>query len=192
VGNTIGAEGCFAYSQPSGSFRVYSYFYGTCMAEHEEEIPEIPWEAYARGCTGAVSDETCETENRLCYELPAEEYEAEICYIAEGDIPCPPDTDYTEKTVRYSAVDDSRDCSNCQCGMATSCLSEYDFYTASDCSGTPAGTASNNVCEGPLSGVGAVNFDFSNTSCPLLSDGMPEGEAVPIDPWTYCCAPVGE
>ena len=186
-----GTEGCYALPTPvsAGGLYVASYPNGAaaCNQEASENIPPIPWDAIVKGCTGGYSDESCDTTDRICYNAPAEGFEQQICYIAQGDLPCPPDTDYVEKTVRFSSFDDTRGCTNCQCGQLSYCLEEYDYYTTADCSGSPAGTVSNAVCQTGVTAA-AVEFDFTGASCPVLSMSEPEGTAEALDPWTYCCA----
>jgi hypothetical protein len=186
-----GAEGCFQLPTPltDGYLNAYSYANGvnSCDQAATEIIPEIPWDAIVKGCTGSGTEETCDTSDRICYELPAEGFEQQICYLAEGDVPCPPDTDFVEKTIRFSSVDDTRECTACVCGSISSCAPEYEYYETSDCSGSPAGTVPNQVCTENVTAA-AVNFDFSETTCPVTSMSEPEGEITTNDPWTYCCA----
>jgi hypothetical protein len=187
------SEGCYALAQPvtSGLLMVQSYpnFGGgsSCDQTASENIPEIPWEAVVKGCTGGYTDEVCDVSNRICYNRPSEGFEQQICYIAQGDIPCPPNTDYQHKTIRWSAVEDNRDCTQCQCGQLNYCLDEYEYFTTADCSGAAAGTVANGICTDNIT-ASAVNFDFSGVTCPITSESEPEGEANPLDPWTYCCS----
>jgi hypothetical protein len=192
------ATGCYEFSETIESFYISSYYYGgMCAAEREEVIPELEWDAVVRGCGGApVPSETCDLNGRRCYDVPADGYESQVCYIAEGDLPCPPGTDYAEKTIRYTAVSDSRDCSNCTCGFPAGggggfeqeCISSYDFFTSDDCSGTASGTATNYNCN-DAPGAQSVSIEFDAKSCPVQTEPQPEGEVVPEQPWTYCCAP---
>jgi hypothetical protein len=189
---TQAAEGCFQLPTPlsNGSLYTYAYAQGgaaACNQQASETIPEIPWDAVVKGCTGGYSDESCDTSDRICYQLPAEGFEQQVCYIAQGDLECPPGTDFAEKTVRFSAVDDTRECTNCQCGTISYCLDEYEYYTTNDCSGAAAGTVPNAVCTPGVTAV-AVNYDFSGASCPVTSMSEPEGAITTVDPWTYCCA----
>ncbi len=189
------SEGCYELPVPvqNGNLVVETYpiFAGgggsSCDQQASETIPEIPWGAIVQGCTGDHGDEVCGVNNRVCYDRPPDGFEQQICYIAQGDVPCPPNTDYLQKTIRYSAVDDDRDCTSCQCGQLNYCIDEYEFFTSDDCSGQPAGTINNGTC---MQGVTAasVMFDFSGITCPVLSKSEPEGEVKPLDPWTYCCS----
>ena len=109
--------------------------------------------------------------------------------MAEGEIPCPPNSDYTERTIRYATVEDTRGCTNCECGdLGSTCLTEYEYFTTTDCSGSPAGTVMNGACTAGVT-MAAINFDTSTLSCPVASESEPEGEIQVKDPWTYCCAP---
>jgi hypothetical protein len=185
-------EGCYPLTQPvtNGLLQVYSYpSFGAaaCNQQASENVPPIPWGAVVKSCNGTHTDEVCDSVDRICYEKPAQGFEQQICYIAEGEVPCPPNTDYMQRTIRYSAVEDSRDCTNCQCGQLTTCLNEYEYFTTADCSGAPAGTVPNGICTDGVTAA-AVNFDFSGVSCPVTSMSEPEGEAEPLDPWTYCCS----
>ncbi len=186
-----GTEGCYTLPTPvsNGGIYIYSFPNGVsaCNQQASENVPPIPWEAIVKGCTGGYSDEVCDLNDRICYKRPAEGFEQQICYIAQGDLPCPPNTDYVEKTIRYSNFSDNRGCTNCQCGQLNYCLESYNYYTTADCSGSPAGSVGNAQCTTGISAA-AVEFDFTDASCPVLSMSEPEGEAMPIDPWTYCCA----
>ena len=191
---TVGTEGCVEFSgtpPTNGSVLAQSYpaFGSSCDQQAEEIIEEIPWDALVKGCTGGVAtDEVCDNEGSLCYQPPPNGYEQEICFIAEGDIPCPPGTDFSEKTIRYTSVEDTRDCTSCQCGQLSSCLTTYDLHGTTDCSDAPVDSVNNASCTAGITAV-AINYDLSDLSCPILSESEPEGEATPMDPWTYCCAP---
>ena len=190
--NQVATEGCNAVEIVDGGILPQSFvnFGATCDQQANETIPEIPWEAVAKGCTGAPSDEVCDGSGRLCYDLPGNAFEQQVCFIAEGDVPCPPDTDYQQKTLRYTAVEDSRDCTSCQCGQLNSCITEYDIFATDDCSGAAIDTLSNSVCEIPVT-LSSIMFDTSGLACPVLSESEPEGAATPLDPWTYCCSEPG-
>jgi hypothetical protein len=185
-------QGCFQLPTPitDGMLQVYSYpSFGaaTCDQQASETIPEIPWAAVVKGCTGSYSDEACDATDGICYNKPNEGFEQQICYVAQGEVPlCPPGTDFQERTIRYSAVQDDRDCTSCQCGQLNYCLDEYEYFTNNDCSGAAAGTVPNGTCQSGVTAQ-AVNFDFTGVSCPIQSMAEPEGEATPLDPWTYCC-----
>jgi hypothetical protein len=189
------SEGCNPVTPPTADhtfLNAYSYvtFGATCNQNADETIPDVEWGAITKDCSIEYSmQESCDDTNRVCYKRPPPGFDSAICYYTEGDIPCPPNTDYAEKTTRYSSLEDTRDCTTCQCGMPSSCLTEYGYYTTSDCSGEPAGTVADNSCTN-VGEIAAVEYDFSGLTCPVLSDSEPEGEATPREPWTYCCAPL--
>ena len=186
--------GCYEFPQQTDGFYISSWYSGgSCAAESEEVIPELSWDAVVRGCSGPIPPQECNANGDRCYDVPADGYESEICFIAEGDIPCPPGTDYSEKTIRYTSVTDSRDCTTCQCGSVGGgfegeCIENYDFFTSNDCSGSAAGTANGFGCNASP-GAQSVSIEFDPKGCPVQSEPEPEGEAAPEQPWTYCCAP---
>jgi hypothetical protein len=89
--------------------------------------------------------------------------------------------------VRYSAVDDTRSCTDCTCGALSYCLDTFDYYTSDDCSGEAAGTVAGVSCQTGIT-ASSVAFNFDGMSCPVTSMSEAEGSVTPLDPWTYCCA----
>ena len=180
----IPEEGCNRASVEDADFGLEATHDGACERTFNEELPEIPWDAVVRTCEGAASADTCDAGARVCINNPPDGFEARICIIGDGDLPCPAG-DYAEKIVVYDGADDTRACSDCVCGEAV-CDAEYEFYLSDDCSGEPAGTIADGDCEQLT--LSSFLVDFSDASCPVATMSAPEGGATASGPKTYCCA----
>lgn len=54
----------------------------------------------------------------ICIPAPVIPFEPRACVWQDGDLECPADTSYTERTVYHRSLADTRDCSTCSCGGA--------------------------------------------------------------------------
>ncbi len=121
-------------------------------------------------------------------------FEAGVCIWVEGEESCP--AEFSERTVYYDEVDDTRSCSACSCGDPTGSCSEPEvrLHPNNSCACVSAGSCNvGTTCE-------QLGFDDVNSmdlrvppelqgqaSCEP-SDVGPAGDATPSGATTVCCA----
>lgn len=143
----------------------------------EPVIPPVAWDTEVRGCGPLEGIDTVPDG-------------FEVCIHREGDEPCP-DTFYTERSLLFTDVDDTRECmTDCSCGPVTTtdCQAFVQSYTGHTCN--------ENVHETPQ----APDCVFAFFDSTQLISWSPTGACEPIDatatgtvtatgPVTVCCAP---
>jgi hypothetical protein len=134
-------------------------------------------------CSGSVVGAGCPGSERCVPAAPSH------CVVRTGtQLTCP--TGYNLRPVHYFAdVTDSRTCT-CDCGFATfgHCFSaSLNFYTSSDCSGTPVGfaTACTNNDATTVHSAQVIGSPSGGT-CGATVDPA-GGPAVAADEQTVCC-----
>jgi hypothetical protein len=138
-------------------------------------------------------DDAGACEDGTCAALPPAPFAEQLCIAREGDHACPGAT-YTERTVAYSSVDDTRDCSTCTCGTPSgvACEGTMDAYSSVVCNSGLIGSWSVPGCVPwpPTGGTFYIQFDLDPTggSC-APSGGMPTGDVTPAAATTICCTP---
>jgi hypothetical protein len=132
---------------------------------------------------GCDSDEVC---------APAAPFTGPLCIVQAGDHACP-SGGYSQRSLAYTSIDDTRSCSACSCDK--DCLYEYRLYDAAadlTCSNAPlvdenAGTGCPLVT--PSAGKVRVGVSMTGTGACSASGGSPMGSALASGPVTVCCAP---
>lgn len=174
---------------------------GSCDSFADETIPTPAFATRVNGCEVDAIDgsEGCEQGDQ-CMQRPVLPFDDKICIFREGDHECA--DFYTDKTLYYSDVTDTRSCSGCECGEPTgSCPgSAVDLFGGTTCSGD--GEFILEACTHPClstPGMGCGSFAASVTamvtagvaSCEASVDGAAalSGSAEPSDPVTICCTP---
>jgi hypothetical protein len=164
----------------------------TCNDEVTREIPEPSWDLEVRGCRGAELGEACDDQGRQCASRAPAGFEDWLCIFSEGDLECPAG-DYSEKSLLYSGVADSRGCSQCVCDAApaASCTGNWELFDSDDCTGNIVHTQGlTGGCSQQVTGVESFRIALSGgTECPIFKDTSPMGEIVPDGAFTYCCMP---
>ncbi len=158
-------------------------------AEGTHTLPAVSWSDQGRLCQGAGLGGGCD-DSQVC--VPSSTPPFDLCISREGDHDCP--APYTEKTLRYGQVVDSRSC-DCSCGQPgnASCTASTEVWpSSSSCQGSPSTTVPNDgSCvsfEGPPMN-GSFRYTATGTGEPCTPSGQPTGEATAADLATLCCLP---
>jgi hypothetical protein len=185
---------CEDASVDDGSLWLYAFteLPPVCTADFAAEIPEVDWALEVTGCRGAELGETCDDAGRQCLPPVPAGFDDDLCIFANGDLPCP-EGDYSEKSVWFSSVDDTRSCGQCICGDPpdATCSGAFEMFAAADCSGEPTQTHPADVgCAGAVQGVSTLRFAYDGpTTCALTQAPAPQGTVAPAGAITYCCLP---
>ncbi len=160
----------------------------SCTPSLDETIPPVGPTDPTAVCLPESFGTSC-GEVSTC--LPAAENLNTYCIAQEGDVPCPADSAYDDRTVLYSDFTDSRGCDDCSCGGAdVECNGFMRAYEGNNCGGTFMQFPIDNAC------VAVTNDAMNNAryfaadatgGCPA-SEGAPLGEITPELPTTLCCA----
>lgn len=159
---------------------------GTCTPNVSENLP-VPALTNARTlCTPAMPPPMCTGEPGVC--LP-ETMEGAYCISRMGDEQCPADTAYVQRELVFTAVDDTRGCSQCSCGTITgTCTGVASLFNTVDCQGSPTDFPADGSCVAQTSfDNGFLTVTAVNASCPS-SGGNPLGDVDPDGVVTICCA----
>jgi hypothetical protein len=167
--------------------------------------PEVPqtfdktWGLFARACMGEVFDGKCRDPGMTCEptaEPPPPGFRQCIQYTREGDPACP-DT-YPDKFTFFGGLADTRECSPCECTqtVASDCVGLFSLYQGEACTtlleSTMMGLGGNPLCKDigmPGAGLGSMKGTWVTNEpgqC-VASGAVPQGEAMPLDPRTFCC-----
>ena len=140
-------------------------------------------------CRGAELGETCDGEGRQCAGAVPEGFDAELCIFNEGEHDCTAG-DYSERSVFFAGVDDTRNCSQCECSQTptATCTNDYSLHAEADCSGATIGDPVPGFTCMDVTGGAAIQVNFTgDPGCPLAVPPMPIGEVAPTGAVTYCC-----
>jgi hypothetical protein len=132
---------------------------------------------------------SCDGGDGVCIPRAPGGYDERLCIFAQGDNECPAGA-FSEKSLLFSAVQDDRGCTECECGSPPpiSCTGVFDVYDGNDCTGTVVGTAPASGCSGPIVGGGSIHVNLdADTTCPVTAPSEPMGGAEPSGLFTYCC-----
>jgi hypothetical protein len=186
---------CNEVSIDSGSLYMYAGTQGnpSCSADVERVFPEPTWDLEVRGCRGAELGSECDDQGRQCLPKAPAGFEDWLCIFSEGDLECP-SGDYSDKTLLYSGVTDTRNCGPCACDVAPSstCTGQFEVFDTDDCTNDPIHTQSlgSFMCSGNLQNVGSLRIALDGgTECPIFTDTTPVGSIEPEGAITYCCMP---
>jgi hypothetical protein len=120
-------------------------------------------------------------------------YGAPLCIQRAGDVACPV-VDYTEKTLVYGTIADTRGCNPCQCSapVGGACDATLQVYTSSsNCSGGSNTFPATGNCYGTGKDVTSAKIQAGapfGAKC-TASGGTPTGAALGAEPTTVCCEP---
>lgn len=164
----------------------YYYYYGgsnMCEKTENEVIPPFAWAASITTCRIPETAPAC--DDGVCLpEIPAG-FENKWCIYQQGDLECP--SAFPEKTVFWSDVEDTRQCSTCQCGALASCEeAELLVYEAEDCAGEPIAVLTDSSECTELSGASVI-ADYGGEECPVTQQSEPQGTIEPTGEFTFCC-----
>lgn len=156
-------------------------------------VPTVPMAQANRAvrlCSVALSDAGCGASDERC--VPSQvgtPFEGQVCIWRDGDTSCP--NAYSNKHLFATDLNDTRDCSNCNCGGAAGfgCTVTTHVYSDGNCTNQLA-TVPNNGTSCVQAGQGA-SIDVTKTitagSCPS-SGGNPTGSvSLGANLTTVCC-----
>ena len=161
---------------------------GSCTPSEAHDIPAPTWGTQAKACGGAeVVPDAC--GEGLCMPAAVAPFD-KLCIARTGEVACP-SAFYSEQHVVYESFTDTRSCSACSCGSASSSCGGSVTFTYSF--GSPCNVAINDV---PVGGCGDLDpqtqqgsyYPQPTGSCPP-SDSALSGEVTANAPVTYCCHP---
>jgi hypothetical protein len=186
------AGDCTTYDVPSGS--VYGTIFSNggavgCSPDAPVVVPEVEWDAQVFTCGGATPGDACGSGDGVCTARAPDGYEPELCVFTQGENDCPTEGAYTERALLFSAVDDDRDCTTCECGNPPpiTCNGTFDVYDSDD-SGTMLASTAPNTCSGPIAGGSSIYVDTpDDPDCGVAVAPEPQGTATPSGRFTFCC-----
>lgn len=164
------------------------------------DLGSSPWGKFARACGGEATPNACGDPGMMCLptaEPPPPGFQQCILYLRDDDPQCP--ADYPEKFVFYGDLEDTRECTPCECTPTapSDCLGWLSLYKDEGCTEPVLQTMSGPgeaACvdlQAPsmqLAGMQAEWITNEPGSC-VASGGVPSGEAKPLDQRTFCCQP---
>jgi hypothetical protein len=173
----------------AGGYYYYGgYGYGaTCEETEIEDIPPFSWAATITTCR--LPDDALLCDGGVCVPPIPEGFENKWCMYQTGDLECPAGP-FPVKTLFYSSVEDTRACSNCQCGTVTSNCEETELMVFADenCAGEPVAiVAADFTCTPAMGGSVAVDAG-AEEACPVTEPSEPQGAITPMGPFTFCCS----
>ena len=166
---------------------------GSCQVEAVEEIPPVEPQGRLIVCGGASDAGGC-GDDRLCLPRPLSPFAGELCLWKSGDVLCPSTSAFDQRSLRYTAWADTRDCVSCTCGAPSgSCAGSS--ITLLDTAGCPSNAGS--VGELPGSGDCVLSASTPMTvsarfnavveaSCAPSTGGL-NGTVTDTAPATFCC-----
>jgi hypothetical protein len=167
-----------------------SNYYGgggsVCEETATEAIPPFQFDAQIATCRIPESALACDAG--VCIPPAPEGFESKWCIYQQGDIECPAG-EYPNKTIFWSDVDDTRGCTNCQCGTAAEVCTERQLmiFNGPDCAGDPAFIVEpDGVCVQATGG--SIAGTPAESGCPVNEPSMPQGEIMPTGAFTFCCS----
>jgi len=155
-------------------------------------LPPVTWSEQARICSGAVLGGGCGT-GEVCAPRPTDPFEAAHCIVRTGNVNCPTGP-YSVKTLVYTGIDDTRDCSSCSCEDPTgmSCSGTSEIYPQPGCADTPTIQPHNGTTCAMHGTSRSLIFHVSSGpgvgQCSPLG-GNATGFAFQTDQVTVCCLP---
>jgi hypothetical protein len=158
------------------------------------------WKQFARACKGTVTDGLCRDPGMTCEptaEPPPPGFRQCIIYLRDGEPECP--STYPEKFTFYSGLEDTRECTPCECTetVPSLCSAWVSIFQNDDCSAPLLSTGIDNSATSaacfPVAMQGAQLGSMEATWVDQLpgacapSGGHAVGEAKPVAPSTFCC-----
>lgn len=181
-------------SSPWFEFTAPATSGGNCAPGILDSLLSPVWQDQSRICGGAtVTAAGCQT-GELCAPDPGAgiPFGSQLCIYAGGDSLCPGGSTYSERSVYYSAIQNSRSCGPCTCGTPVgSCEGYVSFRTPCSEPAQLIGSVTHGQCtqiNTSDTAVGAV-YNASPTASCLPSAGSIQGAATGTGAVTVCCQP---
>ncbi len=173
-------------------FNVVSYegygYGASCMETSSETIPPVSWTAEIATCRLPTVTPMCDG-GEICIPPLPEGFESNWCLYKDGDAECPAGP-YSNKTVFWTDVDDTRTCSTCACGssgMASCGDIEIYVYADPDCAGEPvASVPATEQCV-DATGQSVAMSAAAEPQCLVTQMSEPEGDVAATGAFTFCC-----
>jgi hypothetical protein len=160
---------------------------GICEPIAEVSIPEPSFRNELRTCAPAADPSACE-ERGACLREPA----TPICIFQEGETECPAGP-YSERTVSYQAIEDSRACSSCECGPAEGVCDGPITFSIEDTTVFQQFDPSTSCIDLPFTpthgGHAIAGSPATESAICQATTSTPSGTALPAAPMTTCCLP---
>jgi hypothetical protein len=188
----VPGDGCVSINTNATAMRsdpaILNTTNASCPPQANVNIPSPYFVTTVKGCNPPRTPTRCEDAG-LCLPAAMEPY-GEMCVYTEGDVACPAGP-YTERSVAYTSIEDTRECSDCTCGTPTGTCGGLVRYVSA-CSGDFIGlyaTTAPGACTTMNTSPSAVSYaPEPQVSC-MPSGGQAQGEANPAAPITVCCLP---
>lgn len=188
INNVAVSAACSNINIPAAArVSAYGYQQGMCEEEDIEEIPPVAWDATIKTCRVSDAALACGDDGVCLPPLP-EGFEDNWCMYRQGDHECPAGP-YSNKSIFWSGAEDTRACSNCQCGSAGATCNDVQVmvFAGADCEGVPAATIDVNTCSNVV-GNSVAQVVEGNAVCPVTEDSAPMGGVAAMGEFTFCCA----
>ncbi len=176
---------------PAGSkwlATVSEYMGGSCTPQATEQVDPPTWQTAYAGCVAQPAEGMCADGTHCHPPLPPD---AVACIYREGNVPCPVDMDYTDRTVVYRSIDDTRGCAPCTCGDPEGACSATVRFALGNCVGgilLLAHAADGTCFDGPSMPADKISISTAEPQATCTpSPPLAEGEATAADPVTLCC-----
>ena len=169
------------------------------------EVPQSfdpTWGIFARACRGHVSDGHCADPGTRCEpsaEPPPPGFRQCILWEGDGEPICP--ETYPEMHTFYGGLEDTRECTPCECTQtaASDCIALLSTYQDDSCTALliasmmdlSAVDACNDIAM-QSAGLGSMDATWiaNEPGTCVASGGVAQGEAMPLNPKTFCCQPL--
>lgn len=184
---------CF---QPNRHFRLRSEIPGSCTPSPQTpSVPPAEWTTKVVACQPPpLAAGTCAGGN-VCSPRPEPTFGQKLCIATtSGDVPCPAGP-YSDRSVVFTAFNDTRSCSACACGSTTiPCATGVALYTDTSCNTPNFASSDVTTCLAPnalgsakLTSTGAPKTDLA-AAC-AATQSTPSGGVTGGSPATICCLP---
>jgi hypothetical protein len=161
---------------------------GSCSPAPSKTVPPYTTSNVAVFCAAKSSllQGGC-ADGMVCAPRPDAPYK--ICVAVQGTATCP--AGYANKLNVYESFNDTRSCSDCNCGAPANvaCSGQIGFFSDPSCGGAPFATLPvNNMCVGLTNGTipGAGRYTSATIGACTPGPVSPTGN-VTINPITMCC-----
>lgn len=157
----------------------------SCTPQNVGFVVPAEWGSTMVMCV--IEATSCGDPNQACFD-PTTTAQGTVCISTPGDVDCPPGS-YVDRSVRHLDFSDSRACAGCECSppAQAECLDAGVVLYAESEADCDAGSPVPSACGPVLSGF--MYLSQETASCAAAQPSLPQGEALPTQPVTYCCLP---
>jgi hypothetical protein len=162
---------------------------GSCAPQSSHVLPTPTWATAVTACGGAAPSKRDCDDGDVCAPLPADPFQ-QTCIYRGGEHDCP-EGFYTAKQLAYTDFTNTRSCSPCACGIATSQCNGNVIFAQSNCTVLLQTIPAGNCADKNLAGSYPTFARYTpapSGSC-QASGGVLSGSVTPTSPITLCCAP---